>query len=166
MRDADLNLERIIPTAQRLSASGPQTPVLARLDSGFGSTVLMGAKEACNRKCAGGLPQFDWLIKWNPHSTNVATLVQTHTDDRITPWDAPREGKRVTLWERHVTVDSVQRRVFCSVERTINAAGRRLLMPQHTLEAGPRRCAWLRLPHAPLFMDSERHTKRALRCGH
>jgi hypothetical protein len=56
-----LNLERVIPMAQRLSAAGPKTPVLVRLvDSGFDSVRLMRGIQACN---AAGLPQVDFLIK-------------------------------------------------------------------------------------------------------
>ena len=137
VRETDFNLERIIPMAQRLSASGPKVPVLARLDSGFDSAALMGAMETCNRERAAGLPQVDWLIKWNPRSTQVAALAQTLTDDSTTSWTTPREGKRVTLWEQPVTLDGVQRpvrRVLRLIERTIDAAGQHLLVPQHTLE--------------------------------
>ena len=58
--ETDFNLQRVIPMAQRLSAAGPEVPILARLDSGFDAARLMGEIEACNRL---GLPQVDWLIK-------------------------------------------------------------------------------------------------------
>ena len=63
----DFYLERVIPMAQRLSAAGhgsqKSAPILARLDSGFDSVRLMRGIESCNRQ---GMPQVDWLIKWNP----------------------------------------------------------------------------------------------------
>ena len=54
--------------AQRLSAAGPKAPILARLDSGFDSVRLMREIKACNRT---GMPQVDWLTKWNPRKTDV-----------------------------------------------------------------------------------------------
>jgi hypothetical protein len=35
--ETDFNLERVIPTAQRLSAARPKAPILTRLGSGFDS---------------------------------------------------------------------------------------------------------------------------------
>ena len=136
-KEADFNLERVIPMAQRLSALGPKAPLLARLDSGFDSVALMGAIEACNQSRATGLPQVDWLIKWNPRSTNVQALAQTLTDDNTTLWSTPREGKRVTVWEQSVSVEGVQRgvrRVLRLVERTIDAKGQMLIAPHYMLE--------------------------------
>ena len=123
--------------AQRLSAAGPKAPLLARFDSGFDSVALMGSIEACNRTRATGLPQIDWLIKWNPRSTNVAALAQTLTDDGATLWSTPRAGKRLTLWEQRVAIEGVQRsvrRVLRLVERTIDAKGQLLIAPDYTLE--------------------------------
>lgn len=40
----DGDLRRIVPLAQRLSATGPKAPLLARLDSGFYSAELMAAE--------------------------------------------------------------------------------------------------------------------------
>ena len=59
--ETDLNIERVIPMAQRLSAVGPKAPILMRLDSGFDSARLTRSIERCNR---AGQPQVDWLIKW------------------------------------------------------------------------------------------------------
>lgn len=39
--ETDLNLERVIPMAQRLSAQGPTAPILARLDSDFDSARIL-----------------------------------------------------------------------------------------------------------------------------
>ena len=57
--ETDLNLQRVIPMAQRLSAAGPKAPILSRLDSGFDSARLMREIESCNRPgtCSRGTPQ-------------------------------------------------------------------------------------------------------------
>ena len=123
--------------AQRLSASGPKAPLLARLDSGFDSAALMGGIESCNQVRATGLPQVDWLIKWNPRGTNAAMLADTLTGDSATLWTTPRAGKRLTLWEQSVAVVGVQRpvrRVLRLIERTIDAKGQVLIVPDYTLE--------------------------------
>ncbi len=140
-KETDFNLERVIPMAQRLSASGHgserKAPLLARLDSGFDSVALMGGMDACNQTRDSGLRQLDWLIKWNPRSTNVEALAQTLTDNSTTTWATPRAGKRLTLWEQSVVIDGVQRpvrRVLRLIERTIDAKGQMLLASDYTLE--------------------------------
>jgi len=83
------------------------------------------------------LPQVDWLIKWNPRSTNVQALAQSLTNGNATMWTTPRQGKRLTLWEQSVTIEGVQRpvrRVLRLIERTIDAKGQMLLGPDYTLE--------------------------------
>src|SRR5574343_368530 len=95
-RETQFNFERVIPMAQRLSAAGPKAPILARLDSGFDSAALMRSIEVCNQ---AGQPQVDWLIKWNPRSVDRAALLARLDADTTTPWQTPREGKRVTVWE-------------------------------------------------------------------
>ena len=80
--------------AQRMSTDGPKAPLLARFDSGFDSVALMGGIEACNETRLTGLPQLDWLIKWNPRCTHMQALAQTLTGDDTTTWTTPRAGKR------------------------------------------------------------------------
>ena len=129
--ETDFNLERVIPMAQRLSAAGPKAPILARLDSGFDSVRLVRGIEACNRP---GLPQVDWLIKWNPRSTDVAARLDA---DAATQWEHPRAGKRVTIWEQPVAVEGVERpvrRVLRLIERSIDKRGQVLIAPELTLE--------------------------------
>ena len=63
--ETTLNLERVIPMAQRLSAAGPKAPILLREDSGFDSAAQMQAIESYN---GNGMPRVDWLIKWNPQT--------------------------------------------------------------------------------------------------
>jgi len=136
-RETGFNLERIIPMAQRLSAAGPKAPLLARFDSGFDSVAIMRKFEACNGARASALPKVDWLVKWNPRTTNVAALVETKTTDSATLWTAEREGKRMTLWVQSVIIEGVQRpvrRVLRLVERTIDAKGQILILPDYVLE--------------------------------
>jgi hypothetical protein len=132
--ETDYNLERLVPMAQRLSAAGPKAPILARLDSGFDSARIMAGLESSNKP---GLPQVDWLIKWNPRKTDVVALAATLDADAATKWEHPREGKRVTVWEQAVAVDGVQRpvrRVLRLIERTIDKHGQALVLPELTLE--------------------------------
>jgi hypothetical protein len=132
--ETDFNLQRVVPMAQRLSAQGPKARVLARLDSGFDSVRLMGEIEACNQPA---LPAVDWLIKWNPRSTDVAALAAELDAEPATRWEQPRAGKRLTTWEQPVQVQGVVRpvrRVLRLIERTIDKRGQALLVPELTLE--------------------------------
>ena len=132
--ETDFNLERVIPMAQRLSAAGAQAPILARLDSGFDSVRIERGIEACNRP---GLPQVDWLIKWNPRSTDVAALAARLDADAATQWEQPRAGKRVTIWEQPVAIEGIERpvrRVLRLIERSIDKRGQVLIAPELTLE--------------------------------
>lgn len=139
-KDTQDNLQRVIPLAQRLSAAGSKAPLLARLDSGFDSAALMSCIEALN---APGLPQVDWLIKWNPRSTDraewAAQIDAGLQDGRrgTVRWEHPRHGKRVALWEQPARIEGVSRpvrRVLRLVERTISAAGQHLIVPEYEFE--------------------------------
>lgn len=133
-RETQFNFERVIPMAQRLSAAGPKAPILARLDSGFDSTELVREMESYN---AAGVPQLDWLIKWNPRTTDVAALAERLDGDTTTHWEHPRAGKRVTLWERALEIEGIKRplrRVLRLTERTIDAKGQLLIEPKLTLD--------------------------------
>ncbi|NDZ13443.1 IS1380 family transposase [Variovorax sp. WS11] len=132
--ETQFNFERVIPMAQRLSAAGPKAPILARLDSGFDSAALMREIESYNR---AGVPQLDWLIKWNPRTTNVAALAERLEADATTLWEHPRAGKRVTLWEQALEIEGIERplrRVLRLTERTIDAQGQLLIEPKLTLD--------------------------------
>lgn len=132
--ETDFNLERVIPMAQRLSAAGPKAPILVRLDSGFDSMRLMSGIEACNR---AGACQVDWLVKWNPRSTDVAALGARLDADAATQWEHPRVGKRVTFWEQTVSIEGAARpvrRVLRLIERSIDRHGQVLVEPELTLE--------------------------------
>ena len=132
--ETDFNLERVIPMAQRLSAAGPKAPILVRLDSGFDSLRLMRGIESCN---VAGSPGVDFLIKWNPRSTDVAALAARLDADAAVHWEQPRAGKRVTMWEQPIAVEGMERtvrRVLRLIERTIDKHGQVLIVPELTLE--------------------------------
>jgi hypothetical protein len=132
-KHTDDDLRRIVPLAQRLSAAGPKAPLLARLDSGFDSAALMACIEQMN---APGQPQVDWIIKWNPRSTDAAQMAD-ELDAAGTTWEHPRAGKRVATWEQTVQVPGVQRpvrRVLRLVERTIGSRGQHLILPEYELD--------------------------------
>lgn len=129
-----LDLKRIVPMAQRLSAAGARAPILARLDAGFDSAQIMGELAACN---AAAMPQVDWLIKWNPRKTEVATLAALLQADAATCWQQPRAGKRMTVWDEQVRIEGFSqpvRRVMRLIERTIDVKGQLLIEPQLVLE--------------------------------
>ena len=132
-KHTDDDLRRIVPLAQRLSAAGPKAPLLARLDSGFDAAALMACLDSLN---AAGVPQLDWLIKWNPRSTDAAKMA-AELDAASTAWEHPRSGKRVVTWEQTVEVPGVQRtvrRVLRLIERTIGSQGQHLILPEYELD--------------------------------
>jgi hypothetical protein len=132
-KHTDDDLRRIVPLAQRLSAAGPKAPLLARLDSGFDGAALMACIDAMNRP---GVPQVDWIIKWNPRCTDAAQMA-AERDAAGVNWEQPRAGKRVTLWEQAVEVRGVQRpvrRVLRLIERTIGSHGQHLILPEYELD--------------------------------
>ena len=132
--ETQYNFERVIPMAQRLSAAGPKAPILVREDSGFDSMEQMQAIESYNR---AGMPRVDFLIKWNPRKTNVAEVAARRDADPRTPWEHPRKGKRVTLWEEAPLIEGIDRpvrRVLRLIERTIDGKGQHLIMPERVLE--------------------------------
>ena len=90
--------------------------------------------ESYNR---AGVPQVDWLIKWNPRTTDVAALAERLDADATTLWEHPRAGKRVTLWEEALSIEGIERplrRVLRLTERTIDAQGQLLIEPKLTLD--------------------------------
>jgi hypothetical protein len=132
-KHTDEDLSRIVPMAQRLSAASTKAPLLARLDSGFDSVALMERIESMNRR---GVPRVDWIIKWNPRSTDAAQMA-AERDAAGSAWKHPRAGKRVAIWEQTVEVPGVKRRVrrvLRLVERTIGSRGQHLILPEYELD--------------------------------
>ena len=111
------------------------------MDSGFDSAHLMGYLESMNEapKDQPLLPQVDWIIKWNPRQTDraeMAAQLDAATADAVT-WIHPRLGKRVALWETGASVQGVKRpvrRVLRLTERTIQADGQHLILPEYELD--------------------------------
>ena len=104
------------------------------MDSGFDSVRLMREIDACNQT---GQPQVDWLIKWNPRTTDVAAVLAQRDADAATRWEHPREGKRVSTWEQAVHIEGIVRplrRVLRLVERRIDRHGQVLIAPEIVLE--------------------------------
>jgi hypothetical protein len=84
-----------------------------------------------------GLPRVDWLIKWNPRTTDVSAIMAEREADASTRWEHPRAGKRVTVWEQVVQIEGLKRpvrRVLRLTERTIDKRGQILIVPELTLE--------------------------------
>ena len=93
----------------------------------------MACIEAMN---TSGQPQVDWIIKWNPRSTDAAQMAD-ELDAAVTTWEHPRAGKRLTIWEQLVEVPGVPRtvrRVCRLIERTIGSRGQHLILPEYELE--------------------------------
>ena len=148
VRETDFNLERLIRMAQRLSQRERKAPFLMRLDSGFDSAALMRSLHSYKQP---GLPQVNWLIKWNPRSTSVPALWEQIKAAPQTIWCECREGKRLSVWEQAVLIDGITdtngikdsdfigppcpvRRVLRLTERTIDKRGQVLLEPELTLD--------------------------------
>ena len=132
-KHTDEDLRRIVPLAQRLSAAGAKAALLARLDSGFDAAELMACIESMNRP---GVPQVDWIIKWNPRKTDAAQMA-AELDAAGTAWEHPRKGKRMLIWEQTVQVSGVPRpvrRVLRLSERTIGSAGQHLIFAEYELD--------------------------------
>ena len=136
--ETQYNFERVIPMAQRLSTGGRGTdkdaPILVRMDSGFDSTQLAQELWSYNR---AGMPRVDFLIKWNPRKTDVAEVAAQREADPATRWEHPRKGKRVAVWQETLSIEGIDRpvrRVLRVIERTIDAKGQHLIMPERVLE--------------------------------
>ena len=126
-KDTEDNLKRVIPMAQRLSASGPKVPLLARLDSGFDAVALMACVELMNQPGQRQPSvQVDFLLKWNPRSTDRNEMATQLDAGQITgpgtgtgpgpgPGAVTRKhfcaGKRAALWEQRVVVNGIHRPV-------------------------------------------------------
>ena len=149
VRETDFNLERLVPMAQRLSQRERKTPILARLDSGFDSAALMRSLHDHNQP---GLPAVDWLIKWNPRTTDVKAVWEQLKAAAGTIWCECRDGKRLTVWEQAVLIEGItgagagiapgdfvgpprpMRRVLRLTERSIDKHGQVLLEPELEIE--------------------------------
>ena len=132
-RETELNLERVLPMAAKLTP----LPLLFRADSGLCSVQVMqevsAQAKALSREIA-------LLIKWNPRSTPVEAIAAQKVADLQTMWCHLREGKRMCLWTQVLELEGVgtasnpARRVLRLTERTIDKHGNPLLLPAYELE--------------------------------
>ena len=77
------------------------------------------------------------LVKWNPRTTDISALAARLGADSSTRWEMHRDGKRLTTWEDSVQIAGIVRpvrRVLQLTERTINAQGQILLVPEYELD--------------------------------
>lgn len=131
--ETELNLERVLPMATRLS----ELPLLFRADSGLCSLKIMQAIDA-QAKALGR--QIAFIIKWNPRSTPVEAIAQKRVADPRTLWCHWREGKRQCVWTETLALQGVgseekpARRIYSLTERTIDKHGNPLLLPAYELE--------------------------------
>jgi len=129
-RETEYTLERALPRAQALTPAG----LLVRWDSGFHAAHLSHQIEAasCARQAAGGEP-IHFLVKGNPRRMDIQALHDQRSNQTIAC--LPREGKRIWVWEtQEVNAQGQQvlshRRIQRLIERTVDAKGQALLVPE------------------------------------
>ena len=131
--ETQLNLERVLPMATRLTAM----PLLFRADSGLCSLKVM--QEIHNQASALDR-EIAFIIKWNPRSTPVEAIAAKRVADADTMWCHWREGKRECQWTEVLALEGVGsvaqpvRRVYRLTQRTIDKHGNPLLLPAYKLE--------------------------------
>jgi Transposase DDE domain group 1 len=131
--ETELNLERVLPMATRLTPM----PLLFRADSGLCSLKIMQEihtqGQALDREIA-------FIIKWNPRSAPVEAIAAKRLADADTMWCHWREGKRECQWSEVIALEGVGsqakpvRRIYRLTERTIDKQGNALLLPAYKLE--------------------------------
>ena len=132
-RETELNLERVLPMACRLTS----LPLLFRADSGLCSLKIqqeMTAQAAAlNREIA-------FIIKWNPRSAPIESMAGQRVADAGTVWTQLREGKRECIWSEMLELKEVgsaanpARRIYRLTERTLDKVGQVMLMAHYTLD--------------------------------
>jgi hypothetical protein len=130
-RETEYTLERALPRAQALTTMG----LLVRWDSGFHAIHLAHQIEAASmaRQVAGGEP-IHFLVKGNPRRMDIQALHAQRIKAQAIAC-LPREGKRIWVWESEVRHGLAQqelqhRRIQRLVERTVDAKGQALLVPE------------------------------------
>jgi len=131
--ETELNLERVLPMATRLTAM----PLLFRADSGLCSLKVM---QEIHAQASALEREIAFLIKWNPRSAPVETIAAKRVAHADTMWCHWREGKRECQWCEIIGLEGVGsdakpvRRVYSLTERTIDKHGQALLLPSYKLE--------------------------------
>jgi hypothetical protein len=85
--ETELNLERVLPMATKLTA----LPILFRADSGLCSLKIM---QEVSAQAVALSREIALIIKWNPRSTPVQAIAAERVTDTSTIWCHMREGKR------------------------------------------------------------------------
>ena len=131
--ETELNLERVLPMAARLTSM----PLLFRADSGLCSIKIV---RKINTLAIALSREIACIIKWNPRKSPVETIAAARVDDINTMWCHWREGKRQCVWVETIEIEGVSsaekpaRRVYRLTERTIDKHGNALLLPDYELE--------------------------------
>ena len=131
--ETELNLERVLPMATKLTA----LPILFRADSGLCSLKIM---QEVSAQAVALSREIAFIIKWNPRSTPVEAIAAERVTDTSTIWCHLREGKRMCMWTQELKLEGVgtqanpARRVLRLIERTIDKKGNPLLLPAYDLE--------------------------------
>jgi hypothetical protein len=132
-RETELNLERVLPMAAKLTP----LPLLFRADSGLCSVKVM---QEVSKQAQALSREIAFIIKWNPRSTPVEAIAAQRVADLQTMWCHLRDGKRMCLWTHALDLPGVGsderpvRRVLRLTERTIDKHGNPLLLPAYELE--------------------------------
>ena len=137
-RETELNLERVLPMAAKLTP----LPLLFRADSGLCSVTVM---QAVSKQAQDLSREIALLIKCNPRSKPVQAIAAQKVADAQTLWchlrQDQREGKRMCQWTQVLELQGVgtasnpARRVLRLTERTIDKQhGNPLLLPAYELE--------------------------------
>jgi hypothetical protein len=132
-RETELNLERVLPMACRLT----ELPLLFRADSGLCALKtqqeVTAQATALNREIA-------FIIKWNPRRAPIESMAAQTVADARTVWTQLREGKRECMWSEMLELKEVgsaanpARRIYRLTERTLDKEGQVMLMPHYTLD--------------------------------
>ena len=131
--ETELNLERVLPMAARLTPM----PLLFRADSGLCSVKII---RKIDTQATALSREIACIIKWNPRKSPVETIAAARVDDINTMWCHWREGKRQCVWVEILDLEGVGsvekpvRRVYRLTERTIDKHGNALLLPDYELE--------------------------------
>jgi hypothetical protein len=139
--ETELNLERVLPMAAKLTA----LPLLFRADSGLCSLKIM---QEVSAQALALSREIAFIIKWNPRKTPLEAIAAQRVADASTMWCHQREGKRMCMcmcmcmcmWTQALKLEgagtdtSAARRVLRLIERTIDKHGNPLLLPAYELE--------------------------------
>ena len=98
--ETELNLERVLPMAARLTPM----PLLFRADSGLCSLKVM---QEIDTQAKAAEREIAFIIKWNRRKTPVETIAAQRVADANTLWCHWREGKRQCVWQETLTLEGV-----------------------------------------------------------